>query len=120
VGLGPVPNVPGPLALDETGNRIFLITTTGISVAQFFQAPLSLATVSPATATAGTQVTLRGNGFQNGATVSFGTLQVPANFVDAGTLQATVPSALPPGPLRITVTNPGGQSYFYDAAFVAE
>ena len=120
VGLGPVPYVPEPLALDETGNRIFLISTSGVTVAQFFQAPLSLATVSPATATGGTQVTLRGSGFQNGATVSFGTLPIPATFVDSDTLQVTVPSALTPGPLRITVTNPSGQSYSYDAAFIAE
>ena len=64
--------------------------------------------------------TFRGSGFLNGATIAFGTLHVPATFLDVNTLQAIVPTGLPPGPLRITVTNPGGQSYTFDAAFTAE
>jgi hypothetical protein len=116
----PVAPVLGPMALDETGDRIFLITDTGITVIQLYQAPLSLSSVSPAAASGGTQVTLRGSGFQNGATVTFGTSQVSATFVDADTLQAVVPSSLPAGPFRITVTNPNGQSYSFDAAFTAD
>jgi hypothetical protein len=37
--------------------------------------------------------------------------------VDGMTLKATV-SNLTSDPVRVTVTNPGGQQYFFDAAFM--
>lgn len=104
------------MAIDETGTRLFLISNSGITVAQLAHLPLSLATVNPASGSVGTQVTLRGSGFETGATVTFGTTQVNATFVDAQTLQATVPT-ISPGPIRITITNPDGSSYSFDDIF---
>lgn len=105
-----------PMALDETGTKMFLISNSGITIAQLAQAPLSIATVNPASGTAGTQVTIRGSGFENGATATFGTTQEVTTYVDSETLKATVPS-LSAGPVRVTVTNPDGKSYSFDAAF---
>ena len=73
------------MALDEKGTKMFLISNTGITVAPLYQVPLSLATLSPATGASGTTVTLRGYGFQSGATVFFGTVHVSATFVDSNT-----------------------------------
>jgi len=112
----PITPVANAMVLDETGTKMFLISSTGVTVAELYQAPLSLATVSPAIGPSGTNVTLRGSGFQSGATVTFGTSQVTATFVDSNTLQAIVPS-LESGPVRITVTNPDGQQYNFDDAF---
>jgi hypothetical protein len=115
----PVVNALGPMALDETGQRIFLITNTGITVAQLAQEPLSLASATPAAAAPGTQITIRGSGFESGATVSFGDVLATATYVDADTLQVIVP-AMSPGPVRITVTNADGGKYSYDALFTAQ
>ncbi len=104
------------MALDETGTKMFLITNSGITIAQLFQAPLSLGSVNPAAGSQGTQVTLRGSGFLSGATLLFGTSQAATTYVDAETLKATVP-AMSAGPVRITVTNPSGQKYSFDDSF---
>jgi YVTN family beta-propeller protein len=112
----PIPQNTNALALDETGTKLFLTSSTGVTIAQLHDLPLSLATLNPASGPPGTSVTLRGSGFQNGATVTFGTTQVSATFVDSNTIQTTVPS-LPAGSVRITVTNPDGHSYSFDDAF---
>jgi hypothetical protein len=51
-------------------------------IAPLFQVPLSPASVTAATGTPGTQVTLRGSGFQNGATLTFAMSLVSATYVD--------------------------------------
>ena len=114
-----IPQSTGAMALAETGTKMFLITNSGITIAQLFQAPLSLATANPAAGPPGTQVTLRGSGFLNGASVLFGTSQAATTYVDAETLTATVP-ALSAGPVRITVKNPSGQTYSFDDAFTVQ
>jgi hypothetical protein len=111
-----IPADTGALALDETGTKMFLISTSGITITQLAQVPLSLASITPTAGPPGTAVKLRGSGFQNGATVTFGKSQVAATYVDQNTLTAVVP-ALSAGPVRVTVTNPDDSSYNYDAAF---
>jgi len=111
-----LPPVVHSMVLDETGTKMFLISSTGVTVAVLNQVPLGLATVNPPAGPSGTTVTLRGSGFQSGATVTFGTSQVAATFVDPNTLQVVVP-ALASGPVRITVTNPNGKQYIFDDAF---
>lgn len=114
-----IPVAMNAMALDETGTKMFLITNSGITIAQLFQAPLSLGSVNPAAGSQGTQVTLRGSGFLSGATVLFGTSQASTIYVDAETLKATVP-AMSSGPVRITVTNPSGQKYSLDDSFAVQ
>jgi plastocyanin len=69
----------------------------------------SITAVQPPSGPAGATVTISGAGFQNGATVTFGTTPAPVTFVDAATLRAVVP-AVATGPVTITVTNPDTQS----------
>jgi DNA-binding beta-propeller fold protein YncE len=104
------------LALDETGSKLFLISKSGITIMQLSQVPLGVISINPGAGPSGTQVTVRGSGFLSGATVTFGSSEVPATFVDSYTLQATVPS-LSAGSVRITVTNPNTQQYMFDDAF---
>jgi hypothetical protein len=115
----PIPADTNGMALDETGTKMFLISQSGITIAQLFQAPLSLATVNPAAGPQGASVVLRGSGFQNGATVEFGSLQVSTVFVDSNTLQAIVPP-LPPGPVRVLINNPDGHQYSLDAGYIVQ
>ena len=107
------------LTLDETGTRMFLISNSGITIAQLPQLPLSIATVSAPSGSAGIQVTMRGSGFDAGTTVSFGSQQAAVTYLDASSVMAVVPP-LPPGPTRVTVTNPNGQSYSADAIFAVQ
>jgi len=115
----PLPLDTNTLVLDETGSKMFLISNTGITIAQLHEVPLSLARAVPSSGTPGSTVTLRGSGFQSGITVKFANTSVQSSVVDANTLTATVPS-LAAGPVRITLANPNGASYSLDAAFVIQ
>ena len=110
-----IPKTPS-LAVDETSSKVFILTRSGLTVAEIAVVPLSIASVNPASGASGAKVTIRGSGFQSGATVLFGTSSATATFVDGMTLTATVPN-ISSGPVRVTVTNPGGQQYFSDAAY---
>jgi hypothetical protein len=116
----------GPLGqnlmdLDETGNRLFLLTNKGLTVVQLATTPLSIGYLNPSSgpATGGTSVTIRGSGFQTGTTVTIGGAAAATTFTDASTLHVTVPT-LPAGAARVTISNPGGASYSLDAAFQAQ
>jgi WD40 repeat protein len=112
----PTVSVPPKLAVDETGTKVFVLTRSGLTIAQLAVVPLSISSVNPTSGASGATVTIRGSGFQSGATVLFGTTSATTTYVDGMTLKATVPN-LSSGPVRVTVTNPGGQQYFFDAAF---
>jgi hypothetical protein len=109
------------LAIDQTGARIFLITSAGLTVIELDAVPLSLGSVAPSSgpATGGTTLTLRGSGFQQGTTVALGGVSVSAVFVDANTLRVIAPQ-LPSGSARITLQNPDGSSYSLDAVYTAQ
>ena len=77
--------------MDETGTKVFTLTRSGLMIAQLAVATLSIASVNPASGASGATVTIRGSGFQSGASVLFGTSSVTTTFVDGMTLKATVP-----------------------------
>jgi hypothetical protein len=103
---------------DEAGNRLFLITNKGLTVVQLPNPPLSIGHLSPSigSTAGGTTVTIRGSGFESGATVSFGGSTVSATFVDESTLEVVTPSGSAGG-ARVSIQNPDGASYSLDAAF---
>ena len=114
-----LPNLVHPMAIDETGGRIFLITNAGLTIVQLDSVPLSIGSVTPASGPAGTQIKIRGSGFVQGATATASGTLAAASYVDADTLQVTLPS-LPAGPVQITIANPDGQSYTLDGAFTVQ
>jgi len=70
----------------------------------------NVASISPNSGPAGTQVTINGANFGSGATVAFGTVNAPAaTFVSSTQLTVSVP-AEPAGVVDVKVTNPGGSS----------
>lgn len=111
-----IPLNSGAMALDESGTKMFLTTTTGIAIAQLDSAPLSIGHVSPVDGPSGTTITIRGSGFQNGATVTVGPAQAATTFIDPSTLSAVVPT-LAAGVVRISVKNPDGSQYSVDSAY---
>jgi DNA-binding beta-propeller fold protein YncE len=106
------------LAIDETGEKIFALTTSGLTVIQLANVPLSIGTISPVSvpAAGGATLTIRGSGMQSGATVTISRKSAIVKFVDINTLTVTVPS-LAPGPQQVIITNPSGDTYTLDAAF---
>ena len=109
------------MAVDETGSRLFCISTTGISIVQLADVPLSIGVVTPSSASAsgGTEIVIRGSGFQPGLNLQAGTQNVSATVVNASTLQFALP-AQPPGSVRITLTNPDGTAYSLDGAILIQ
>ncbi len=108
------------LAVDENGQRIFALTTSGLTIVQLANVPLAIGTISPASAPAsgGATLTIRGSGFQSGATVTIGGKSAAATFVDMNTLTVTTPP-LTTGPQQIRIANPDGETATLDAAFTA-
>jgi IPT/TIG domain len=105
-------NIAQAATIDDTGTYLFLLTDSGLDVIEDAP-PLSVRSASPVpnTAPAGTVITLRGAGFEPGATVTIGGRTVPAIVTDAQTLSFTLPSVV--SDLAFTVSNPDGSSYTY-------
>jgi hypothetical protein len=108
------------LAIDENGQRLFALTTSGLTVVQLANVPLGIGSISPSSgpAAGGTNLTIRGSGFQTGIQGTIGGKTAPVTFKDINTLTLTTP-ALSAGPQQIVLTNPDGESISLDAAFLA-
>jgi len=109
------------LALDETGRRIFALTSSGLTIVQLATVPLAIGTIAPqsVSASGGAALTIRGSGFQSGAMVSINGKSASTTFIDMNTLTVTTPP-LTPGPQQIVITNADNNSYALDAAFTAD
>jgi WD40 repeat protein len=115
------------LATDENGQRLFAIASSdgsvqnaGISVITLASVPLGIGTVSPpvGAAAGGTTLTIRGSGFQTGATVMIGGKAATVAFKDVNTLTVTTPPVAA-GPQQMVIINPDGETVSLDAAFTA-
>jgi hypothetical protein len=108
------------VTIDETGQRIFAITNSGLTVIQLANVPLGIGTISPANAPAagGTTITVRGSNFQTGTTATLAGKNVAVTLIDANTLALVAP-ATSPGPQRLTLTNPDTETVSLDAALTA-
>ncbi|HTA57019.1 MAG TPA: IPT/TIG domain-containing protein [Candidatus Baltobacteraceae bacterium] len=109
------------LTVDENGQRLFALTTSGVSVVQLSSLPLGIGSVAPGAgpAAGGTSVTIRGSGFQAGTKATLGGKAVTVTFKDKNTLTLATP-ALAAGTQQLVLTNPDGESASLDAAFIAQ
>jgi hypothetical protein len=98
----------------------FALTASGLTVIQLARVPLGIGTITPASGSSsgGATLTIRGSGFQTGATATIGGKSVAVTFADMNTLKITTP-ALNAGKCRIAVTNPDGEMTSLDASFTA-
>jgi len=110
-----VQNVETPIAIDQGGRQIFLITDKGLTVVDLGSAPLSVGHLSLSTASAGTQVQIRGSGFQSGITVTVGGQAATVSFNDENTLTITIP-AQSSGIKDLKLTNSDGSTYVLQSA----
>lgn len=106
------------LAIDDIGSTLFVLTKAGLVIIRMSSVPLSLGFLDPASGTGGTAITVHGSGFQSGATVTIGGQPATTTFVDPNTLNVVAPT-LSPGPQRVVIANPTGDSYSLDAGYVA-
>ena len=109
------------LTTDENGQRIFAITTSGLTTIQLASVPLGIGTLSPSVGSAagGTSITVRGSGFQSGRRATLGGKQSNVVFKDMNTLTLTSP-ALSSGTQKLILTNPDGETVSLDAAFLTQ
>jgi hypothetical protein len=115
------------LAVDETGARLFALTSTdgtpqnaGLTVVQLASVPLAIGSLTPVSgpAAGGTPLTIRGSGFQSGMTAKLGGISAAVVFKDTNTLTLTAP-ATSSGPQQLILSNPDGETVSLDAAFTA-
>lgn len=109
------------LTSDEFGQRLFAVTTSGLTIVQLANVPLAIGSLAPASGAAagGASVTIRGSGFQPATKAALGGKQVSVNFKDMNTLSIVTPALLP-GPQQLVLINPDGESVALDAAFFAQ
>ena len=100
------------LAIDNTGTYLFGVTNSGITMMVLNTAPLSIGNLQPSfgSPSGGATITIRGSGFQTGATASFGGTKTATTYVDQNTLTTVLP-VLPVGWQDVTVSNTSGVSY---------
>jgi IPT/TIG domain len=111
----------GFLTLYENGQRLFALTTSGLSVINLANVPLGIGNLSQISgpATGGTVITLRGSGFQSTTKAALGGKTATVTFKDMNTLSLTTP-AMNQGPQQLALTNADGESVSLDAAFLAQ
>jgi hypothetical protein len=108
------------LTVDENGQRIFALTTSGLTVVQLANVPLGIGTISSVSvpASGGATLTIRGSGFQSGTKITIGGKSATVTFKDMNTLSVVTP-ATSNGAQQIVVTNPDGETVSLDAALTA-
>ena len=111
----------GFLTIDENGQRLFALTTSGLAIVKLASVPLGIGTLSPSAGSAagGVSVTLRGSGFVNGTKVTLGGKSANVTWKDMNTLTFATP-AVSPGLQQLVLTNPDGETVSLDAAFLAQ
>jgi hypothetical protein len=111
----------GFLTTDENGQRLFALTTSGLTIVALANIPLGVGTVLPSSgiSAGGTTVTIRGSGFVSGITATLGGKSASVTLQDMNTLILTTP-ALSAGPQQLVLANPDGESITFDAAFLSQ
>jgi hypothetical protein len=109
--------VASPIAIDSGGRYVFLLTNQGLTVVDLGAAPLSIGHLSPQSASPGTQVIVRGSGFDSTVTATVGGVAASVSVTDQNTLTLTVPAA-PSGPEDIVLTRGDGENYTLENGLV--
>jgi len=115
----PIIGVPQPLAIDPSGSKILGALQNGVGYFELSVVPLAVGTVSPANASVGGMIQLRGSGFVAGITATIGGKAAICSVVNSETLSCTVPN-LVAGATAISLTNPDGQIHSLENALVVQ
>ena len=115
LSMPPLPNWVTALAIDPSGKKILALAGTSLNYYELAVVPLAVGTVSPAVATPGTSLTIRGNGFVAGTQAVIAGQSTSCSMVDDQTLQCVVPN-VNAGVAPMTLSNPDGQKYVLEGA----
>lgn len=113
-----IQNTASPLAIDSGGQHIYVLTDRGLTVVDLGAAPLSIGHLSQSIASPGTQITVRGSGFDSATTATVGGVATTISVTDQNTLTLTMPQ-LPSGPQDIVLTSGAGDSYTLENGITA-
>ena len=105
-----VSDTVAPIAIDSGGRHIYLLTDKGLTIVDLGSAPLAIGHLSATTVSPGSQITVRGSGFNPGTSATIGTQSAAVSLVDENTLTLTVP-AIPSGLQDLTLRNSDGSTY---------
>jgi IPT/TIG domain len=105
-----IQNTAAPLAVDSAGRFVYLLTDKGLTVVDFGAALLSIGHVSQKNASPGTQITVRGSGFDSSTAATVGGVAASVSVSDQNTLTLTIPAAAA-GPQDIVLSRGDGTSY---------
>jgi hypothetical protein len=108
------------MAVTPAGDRVFLLTTAGLTVVELDAVPLGIGSVTPNASSPGAVVTVRGTGFASGTSATVNGSSANVSFVDSSTLKITIPAALTNGPTQFILMNPDGSKFALDAAFLVQ
>ena len=114
-----IQNTAAPIAVDPSGRYVFLITTNGLTVVDLGEAPLAVGHLSQAVVSAGSQITIRGSGFDSSLTASVGAQAAAVSVTDQSTLTLTVPSALS-GPADLILSRADGSTYIFQSGIIVQ
>ena len=105
-----VQSAPSPMAIDSGGRYVYLITDKGLTVVDLGEAPLAIGHITPQLASVGTQVTVRGSGFDSTLNATIGGQAAASSVSDQNTLTITVPAAAS-GAQDVVLSRGDGASY---------
>ena len=117
-----VPNTPDSakaFAIDPTGQKILVCANGSLNYYELAVVPLAVGTVSPVQATPGTTLTISGDGFVAETTATIAGTSASCTMANSQTLQCGVPT-VSAGLTPMTLTNPDGQMYSFEAAVTIE
>jgi hypothetical protein len=104
---------PGSLVIDQTGEQIFVVLQGGFTKIQLDSLPLAIGNITDSEGT----WTITGTGFVSGTAITVDGASQSVAYTDSQRLTVSGPPALGAAHL-ITLTNPDGHAYTYDAAFL--
>jgi len=107
------------LAIDPSGRKMLACGGGSLIYYELGAVPLAAATVTPAQATPGETVTVRGNGFISGTSATIGGVSAACTMEDDSTLQCVVPN-VNAGVAPMSLTNPDGQTYSFENALTVQ
>jgi WD40 repeat protein len=119
LSLPPISGYTTAFAIDPSGQKIVACAGPLLTYYELAVIPLAVGTVSPAVATPGTTLTIRGDGFVAGTTVSIAGKSASCSMVDDQTLQCVTPN-VNAGLTFMTLSNPDGQVYSLEAAVTVQ
>jgi hypothetical protein len=104
-----VQDIPRPIAIDQGGRMIFLVTNEGLTVVDMGQAPLSIGHLGGTPPASGGTIQIRGSGFDTNTVAIVDSTPVAPSFVDENTINVSLP-ALASGAHDLTLKRNDGSS----------